>query len=387
MINLEIAIEDGSRDNNGLLNMSIKNIEMNKSSNVSINMVQIFKTLKFVPSEKSLDILFFAIYVHLIDNLLPRDILAVDNWQREIRIKIPVSDPLLWNNRKQIIIEALDFLTGDEWNIEFYELSEKYFLNAELDLEDTIQVENICLLSGGLDSLVGAIDLIQEKDNILFVSHFDGAGANLNDQKDIFDIFQSNTSKNINLSQFHVYDGEVFYDTHDGNLRARSLLFLGFALFHASNFNVNRIYLPENGLISINIPLNESRTSSNSTRTTHPYFIKKLQDFLISIDINVEIVNPYQLKTKGEMLSECQNKVLLNSLINKTISCSHSKRKEPWTRRTGIRNCGYCIPCLIRRSSIYHYGELETVETYGVNLDIHEEVLDSFNEYIYLKTG
>ena len=209
MINLEITIKDGRRDNNGLLNMSIKNLDINKSSDVSINMVQLFKTLKFVPSEKSLDILFFAIYVHLIDNLLPRDILAVDNWQREIRIKIPVSDPLLWNNRKQIIIEALDFLTGDEWNIEFYELSEKYFLNAELDLEDTIQVENICLLSGGLDSLVGAIDLIQEKDNILFVSHFDGAGANLNDQKDIFDIFQSNTSKNINLSQFHVYDGEV----------------------------------------------------------------------------------------------------------------------------------------------------------------------------------
>ena len=131
MINLEITIKDGRRDNNGLLNMSIKNLDINKSSDVSINMVQLFKTLKFVPSEKSLDILFFAIYVHLIDNLLPRDILAVDNWQREIRIKIPVSDPLLWNNRKQIIIEALDFLTGDEWNIEFYELSEKYFLNAE----------------------------------------------------------------------------------------------------------------------------------------------------------------------------------------------------------------------------------------------------------------
>lgn len=127
MINLEITIKDGRRDNNGLLNMSIKNLDINKSSDVSINMVQLFKTLKFVPSEKSLDILFFAIYVHLIDNLLPRDILAVDNWQREIRIKVPVSDPLLWNNRKQIIIEALDFLTGDEWNIEFYELSEKYF--------------------------------------------------------------------------------------------------------------------------------------------------------------------------------------------------------------------------------------------------------------------
>ena len=62
MINLEITIKDGRRDNNGLLNMSIKNLDINKSSDVSINMVQLFKTLKFVPSEKSLDILFFAIF-------------------------------------------------------------------------------------------------------------------------------------------------------------------------------------------------------------------------------------------------------------------------------------------------------------------------------------
>lgn len=386
MINLEVSIKDCSRDNNGLLNMSIKNIDINKSSNITINTIQLFNTLKFVPDKKSLDILFFSIYIHLIDNLLPRNKLAVDNWQREIQVKIPVSEPLRWNQNVNTIIEALNFLTGDEWNIEFYELNEQYFLNEELDLADTIQVENICLLSGGLDSLVGAIDLIQESDNILFVSHYDGAGANSNDQKDIFDTFKSHTEKTIYLSQFHIYDGEPFYEyynkkknktepIHDGNLRARSLLFLGFALFHAINFNVDHIFLPENGLISINIPLNESRSSSNSTRTTHPYFIKKLQGFLSGIGINVEIKNLYQCKTKGEMLADCKNKSLLNNLINQTISCSHSKRKGQWTRRKksdGTKNCGYCIPCLIRRASVYHYGELDTIEIYGVNLNIDE---------------
>jgi len=384
MINLEVSIKNGSRDKNGLLNMSIKNIDINKSSDISIHTIQLFNTLKLLPDEKSMDILFFSVYIHLIDNLLPRDKLAVDNWQREIKIKIPVSEPLLWGENVNTIVEALEFLTGDEWNIEFYELSEKYFLNEELDLADSIQVENICLLSGGMDSLVGAINLIQESDNILFVSHYDGAGANSNDQKDIFDTFDSNTEKSIYLSQFHVYDGVAFYEyynnvkqriepIHDGNLRARSLLFLGYALFHAINFKINRVYLPENGLISINIPLNESRTSSNSTRTTHPYFIEKLQDFLTAIGINVEIVNLYQLKTKGEMLAECQNKALLNDLINRTISCSHSKRKGEWTRRSdGEKNCGYCIPCLIRRASVYHYGKLDTIESYGVNLDTIE---------------
>ena len=383
MINLEVSIKNGSRDKNGLLNMSIKNIDINKSSDISIHTIQLFNTLKLLPDEKSMDILFFSVYIHLIDNLLPRDKLAVDNWQREIKIKIPVSEPLLWGKNVNTIVEALEFLTGDEWNIEFYELSEKYFLSDELDLVDSIHVENICLLSGGMDSLVGAINLIQESDNILFVSHYDGAGANSNDQKDIFDTFNSDTEKSIYLSQFHAYDSEAFYEyynnvkqriepIHDGNLRARSLLFLGYALFHAINFNINRVYLPENGLISINIPLNESRTSSNSTRTTHPYFIKKLEDFLTAIGINVEIVNLYQLTTKGEMLSECQNKVLLNKLINRTISCSHSKRKGQWTRKKksdNVKNCGYCIPCLIRRASVYHYENLDTIESYGVNLD------------------
>jgi 7-cyano-7-deazaguanine synthase in queuosine biosynthesis len=383
MINLEVSIKDSSRDNNGLLNMLIKNMDINKSSNITINTIQLFYTLKFVPDEKSLDILFFSIYIHLIDNLLPRDKLAVDNWQREIKVKIPVSEPLRWNQNVNTIIEALNFLTGDEWNIEFYELREQYFLNEELDLADAIQVENICLLSGGLDSLVGAIDLVQESDNILFVAHYDGAGANSKDQKNIFDTFKSNTEKNIYLSQFHIYDGEPFYEyynkkknrtepIHDGNLRARSLLFLGFALFHAINFNVDHIFLPENGLISINIPLNESRSSSNSTRTTHPYFIKKLQRFLSGIGISVEIKNLYQCRTKGEMLADCKNKSLLNNLINRTISCSHSKRKGQWTRRKksdGTQNCGYCIPCLIRKSSIYHYGGLETIEKYGVDLN------------------
>lgn len=378
MINLEVLIKDGSRDQKGLLNMSIKNIDINKSSNITINTIQLFNTLKFVPNEKSLDVLFFSIYIHLIDNLLPRDKLAVDNWQREIQISIPVSEPLAWNQNANTIVEALDFLTGDEWHINFYELSEKYFVSEELDLADTISIKNICLLSGGMDSLVGAIDLIQRSDNILFVSHYDGAGANSNDQKDIFNTFENDTEKNIYLSQFHVYDSDIFYQVHDGNLRARSLLFLGFAIFHAINFNVEQVFLPENGLISINLPLNESRTSSNSTRTTHPYFIKKLKDFLSGIGINVEIVNLYQEKTKGEMLTECKNRTLLDRLINKTTSCSHSKRKGQWTRKKksdGSKNCGYCIPCLIRRASVYHYG-LNTIETYGVDLNAIELKLD-----------
>lgn len=378
MTNLEVYIKNGSRDINGLLNMAIKDVDTNISSDVIINTKQLFKSLKIIPEQKSLDIWFFSVYIHLIDNLLPRNEIAVDNWLREITVRIPVSTPLLWNSSSKSIIEALNFLTGDEWNIEFYQLENNYFSNDELELEEDINIEKVCLLSGGLDSLAGAIDLINSDDDILFVSHFDGAGAIDGEQKNIFEELETSVNgKKLYLSQFHVYPSNNLFYSADSNQRARSILFLGFALFHAINFNVNEIVLPENGLISINLPLNESRTSSNSTRTTHPYFIKKLEEFISHIGINISIVNPYQLKTKGEMLNECFDKELLNILINKTISCSHYKRREPWARRIGINNCGYCIPCLIRRASIYRYNNLTIIESYGVDLNAIELKLDT----------
>lgn len=34
--------------------------------------------------------------------------------------------------------------------------------------------------------------------------------------------------------------------------------------------NINELLVPENGLIALNVPLDETRVGSFSTRTTHP---------------------------------------------------------------------------------------------------------------------
>ena len=41
------------------------------------------------------------------------------------------------------------------------------------------------------------------------------------------------------------------------------------------------ILVPENGVISINVPLTVRRVGTLSTRTTHPYFIQEIQKFTI----------------------------------------------------------------------------------------------------------
>ena len=59
----------------------------------------------------------------------------------------------------------LSFLSGDKWEIEFRERKSKIVATLGLNKD----IANVCLLSGGLDSFIGAIDLMSNGDNISFV--------------------------------------------------------------------------------------------------------------------------------------------------------------------------------------------------------------------------
>ena len=110
------------------------------------------------------------------------------------------------------------------------------------------------------------------------------------------------------------------------------------------------IIVPENGLISLNVPLDSLRVGSRSTRTTHPFYMARWQELLDNLGINAVLRNPYRFKTKGEMLAGCKNRNFLHTHLDKTISCS-SITKGRWKGLT-LGHCGYCTPCLIRRASI-----------------------------------
>ena len=46
------------------------------------------------------------------------------------------------------------------------------------------------------------------------------------------------------------------------------------------------LYVPENGVISLNIPLTVMRLGSLSTRTTHPYFMGLMQNLLYGLGLD-----------------------------------------------------------------------------------------------------
>ena len=108
--------------------------------------------------------------------------------------------------------------------------------------------------------------------------------------------------------------------------------------------------VPENGLIALNVPLDPLRLGSNSTRTTHPYYMARWNDLLTELGIEGRVENPYWDKTKGEMAAGCLNAALLAKLAPDSLSCS-SPTKGRW-QGLGIEHCGYCLPCLIRRAAL-----------------------------------
>ena len=358
------------------------NINDEYESDLIINPYDCFDTVISRPTNLSLDVLYFTSIIYAIDKVIQRTD-TFDNWSRDIEVEIPVSNVDSWTSAKDVLKEAVDFLTSDNWILGFRGLNDISYFEKEETLPININIENICLFSGGLDSLAGGINLIDEKNNVLLISHVDGHGAPSTLHSELLrEIRSEYNNKNIRQSSFHVYTDDDI--EHEGTTRGRSILFHGIALFHAINLNVNEIVTPENGVISINLPLTPSRTCSNSTKTMHPYFIKKIEEALILLGLQIEINNPYLLKTKGEMLIENRNTDLITQLATKTLSCSHGGgHTASWHNRDSL-NCGYCIPCTIRRASINKFNnDLDQCSDYGhrlmnddINIYTHEKRLD-----------
>lgn len=290
---------------------------------------------------------------------------TTDSWTRDLRLELPVEDADRW--RDASIAPVLDFLTGDRWIIEPYPEARSPL--AELkrvpdDVTAVADVDAVCLFSGGLDSLTGVIDLLEEDPDrrLCLLSHNEGDKASTAQQELLASLRDYYGKERLQSRRLFLRPAPVnrqqarpLPSYRENTTRARSLLFLTAALALASSVSsTTPVYIPENGFIGINVPLTRARSGSYSTRTTHPYFIKTLSETIAGIGIRNPILNPFRLKTKGEILAETKNPDLLRRLAPLSVSCSHPEAARYVKRPQG--NCGYCFPCLIRRASMAHVG-------------------------------
>ena len=150
------------------------------------------------------------------------------------------------------------------------------------------------------------------------------------------------------------------------SLRSRSIVFIALGIYAASSLSPEvPLLIPENGTIAINVPLTPSRRGSCSTRTTHPYFLKSLQNVLAGVGLRNRFSNPLEWKTKGEAVSQCQNKDVLEQLARSSVSCAKRGHKSSWIYRSA-KSCGRCMPCIYRRASLHVIGLDD--EKYGTDI-------------------
>ena len=147
-----------------------------------------------------------------------------------------------------------------------------------------------------------------------------------------------------------------------GILAATSLL--------AAGIGTGEVFIPENGLISINPPFTRRRLGSLSTRTTHPHFVASLQRSLHRLGLGeISFVNPFQGKTKGEILLDCRHSEGQRYAAS-SYSCAKGKRRN--------MHCGRCVPCLIRRAAFQRAGLADATPYWAQNLADHVTFDDVF---------
>ncbi len=306
------------------------------------------------PSEIGIDLLVLAAHVQAADTRISRGSESQDGWTREIRIIVPVSDPVKWNASIPLLERLLDFLTGDKWTVGFRPRPKGFQRIATNKPSQQVLApfDSLTLFSGGVDSLIGAINLLEQGKTPLLISHADPTTSKV--QRDLFEALKKNYSKQNfeHLRLWMTFRGfSVKGVKSEKTTRGRSFLFLAIGVYAGSGLKRPFVLsVPENGLIALNVPLDPLRLGAYSTRTTHPFYIAKWNQLLQVLGITGKIQNPYWRMTKGEMAAACANPALFAKLAPHSFSCS-SPGKGRW-RGLGREHCGFCLPCLIRRAAL-----------------------------------
>lgn len=310
------------------------------------------------------DFFILSTCIYGIDRFVERKKYSVDGWSRELKVDLPVTDIEKWKAAKHELESLCSFLTGDYWEIGFHKTHFIYPKELLMDIYN-VGFSQVNLFSGGLDSLIGAIDCLKSRPNekIIFTSHHDrDMGGPKREQKELLEKLQD--AFKDQFAFVPSVEITLAYSTttmvKETTFRSRSIIFIGMALLVAQAKQIP-IAVPENGTIALNFPLSPSRRGACSTRTAHPTYIRKMKILWDKMGIHTDIYNPYELCTKGEMVSHCEDLQLLEQLVKISNSCGKRGHRRNWEKPSAT-HCGLCMPCIYRRASLL---SLKDKTTYG----------------------
>lgn len=218
---------------------------------IGLGLLKNFKKKGVTPSPLVFDFLRIGLAINAADQVCDRSH-SPDGWTRQIELEVSLCNPEKWEDTKEDLIKLLRKLTGDFWSISLTQSNKefKWDIPHPSKLKPYEGATCISLLSGGMDSLIGGIDLCENGEKPLFISQ----------------VVKGDRQKQIQYAKALKSTDKHFQWSHATRLkargerssRARSIVFYSFALVASELLDPNatkRIIVPENGFISLNVPL------------------------------------------------------------------------------------------------------------------------------------
>lgn len=323
------------------------------------------------PTQTATDFFRFATAAYCADLLVPHRT-AFDRWSRDVVLHVPVADAALWQGADEALRELLGFLTGDHWtlNVREHRSPPPPGDARKRGRIAAPRATRVSLLSGGLDSAIGAVGLLRDGECVAFVSHNSKSGGAVfssPSQNAVLSVLRSSFAPDlIHHLRFRVNPPAPIEGLTESvtTTRSRSIIFFALGLLATTALDSAQsggpipLVVPENGLISLNVPLTKARLGSWSTRTTHPHTLATLRVVLSKLGVSTPIETPYATQTKGEMLVDCVNwnPAVAKDLTRATVSCAHPNQSRFLPAEKRQPHCGTCVPCIIRRAATQNAG-------------------------------
>ncbi len=304
------------------------------------------------------DFVDLAACIYILDVLEERASQA-DSWTRDFELTYPVSDVDVWRNAGQHLTSGVEFLSGDRFDFHFVRGTALGSIGRgrQVDLQG---FDVVCLFSGGADSFLGACELLKADKRVLLVGHY-ADGISSSAQTDLYEsIVNEFSSEQVQLVQCHmnisrIRDGRHPLKAVERSHRTRSLMFLALGTALASISATPSLAIPENGLIALNPPLGVSRIGSLSTRTAHPRFLAAYRAAVSELGVSQSrLYNPFSFLNKNDVVAGSDE--TFHEALLRTVSCSRAGRVRIYSEDPNVRHCGFCVPCLYRRSAFAAAG-------------------------------
>lgn len=321
------------------------------------------------------------------------DITEVESVDRKLTLNIKVKNVEEFKKIKKKIKRLVKFMASEDWEFNFIKKeSENIVEDNKLFETETEKFEVIALLSGGLDSFTGTYFNKNKKTKFIGFNLQNPEGKSQSLIKEF--IKQKNYNSKFNLYELKNMNKITLTQ------RTRSLFFFGLGIVEAYMSNINKLNIYENGVMSLNPPIDLSRTT---TKTTHPKTIYLFNEILKELGLNMEVENTCINKTKAEMVGELEKDYV--DFIKNTVTCGVGRMNVSFDN-SKYTHCGACVPCILRKITLSAL-DLENVDDskyqipynypiYGVSEKMRKNSLFKeyksaiiyFNEYKNLiKTG